>query len=68
MTARQRKRNVTPEVSTEKFGTVIGPGEVRFERILPGPIERWSNFAKLEVEYENRIAKDVAVKESEQNS
>lgn len=26
--------------TTSEYGTVTGPGEVRFERLLPGPIER----------------------------
>jgi uncharacterized protein YndB with AHSA1/START domain len=49
VTAKQRKQSVKPEESTEKYGTVVGPGEVRFERILPGPIERlWAYLTEPE--------------------
>jgi uncharacterized protein YndB with AHSA1/START domain len=49
MKAKPKERSDKQAASTEKYGTVTGPGEVRFERLLPGPIERvWAYLTESE--------------------
>lgn len=48
-TSNLRKNNAGEARDTEDYGVVTGPGTVRLERLLPGPIERvWAYLTESE--------------------
>jgi len=49
LTAEARAKVTPAEAEPSRFGTILGPDTIRFQRLLPGPIERvWAYLTESE--------------------